>query len=419
MIIIFTILIEAIQFLKLILGESPKTANPGLNSPPNSNHKESTKLEGSLNHTSHLNISGASPALVRSEETLRGRSSSFTKIKPEPRLSKSRARAATRSPGSEDEQPAASCQYVGDTSHSTINTTTGSVRRRTNNNNSTVNISQNVSKVQNILDGDLCPAPAPPASSGRLCMFLVAVLVAGCALLAVAVVQEAGLAWPALVPDTSADTAEHWRSVRRQFSAELGQLKPMFPNQSAATWRMVAATLKAPLHPLPDYPGVLLLAAPPSATPTARCLASHLVRISSAALAVPGITAPLASQLIIQASDLAAADPDSAKQQLTATLHDTLGSWGTAAILGLEQLQPTAALTLHAFADNSNAPYKQAALVLVLEVGEGGAECNPETRAERELGGAWAALGQDKLSALVSRVVVSVASVAAEDGAVC
>ena len=118
-------------------------------------------------------------------------------------------------------------------------------------------------------------------------------------------------------------------------------------------------------------------------------------------------------------TDVATTDADSAKQQLTATLHDTLGSWGTAAILGLEQLQPTAALTLHAFADNSNAPYKQAALVLVLEVAEGGAECNPETRAERELGGVWAALGQDKLSALVSRVVVSVASVAAEDGAVC
>ncbi|MCP4466547.1 MAG: hypothetical protein GY813_07350 [Halieaceae bacterium] len=86
------------------------------------------------------------------------------------------------------------------------------------------------------------------------------------------------------------------------------------------------------------------------------------------------------------------------------------------ALLHLELLHPAAALTLHAFTDNSNAPYKQAVLVATLEVAEGGGGgCKLEQVAERALASLWdAELGPDKLAALLSRLVVRVVEVQEE-----
>ena len=111
-------------------------------------------------------------------------------------------------------------------------------------------------------------------------------------------------------------------------------------------------------------------------------------------------------------------NPDTAKK-----LHDTLRTWSVAGINHLEKLQPTAALTLHAFADNSNAPYTQAVMVYTLELEEEEEvqeDCNLEAKVEKQLFKVWREeLGLDKFSALISRVVVSVASVRPESGAVC
>lgn len=114
-------------------------------------------------------------------------------------------------------------------------------------------------------------------------------------------------------------------------------------------------------------------------------------------------------------------DPLAAKQELTSLLHSSLATGGAAALLGLATLHPQAAITLHAFTDNSNAPYKQAVLVATLEVEEveQAADCRQEVRAERALTRAWGELGPDKLAALLSRLVVTVAEVQQEDAAAC
>ena len=220
-----------------------------------------------------------------------------------------------------------------------------------------------------------------------------------------------------LVPDT--DTAEHWQLVRKEVRSDLLKMKARFPNQSFTTWNKVGATLISPLHPLPDYPGVLLIVSPPSATPTTQCLASQLVEVSAAALARPGMMSPHPSQLFIQAGDLTSLGPDTAKQRLTVKLLDTLRTWGVVGINHLEKLQPAAALTLHAFADNSSAPYTQAVIVLTLELDEEEMnqeeDCNLEARVKKQLFEVWRKeLSIDKISALISRVVVSVASVRPE-----
>ena len=141
---------------------------------------------------------------------------------------------------------------------------------------------------------------------------------------------------------------------------ELLTLRTHFPNQtSPGFWTLVSATLKAPMHPLPDYPGVLLLLSDTLSRDTANCLASRLVEISSKVLARPGLIPPPAPSLVLPASSLPA-DPADSKQHLTDKLYAALGLGSAVALLDLEKIDPVAALTLHAFADNTNAPFKQA-----------------------------------------------------------
>ena len=89
-----------------------------LNSPPNSNHKESTKLGVSQLNMSE--VSASSPALARSEDTQRERKEgSFTKIKgfnSSRNESKRGSRVKMSDSQSEDDQPSGSCQFVGDKS---------------------------------------------------------------------------------------------------------------------------------------------------------------------------------------------------------------------------------------------------------------------------------------------------------------
>ena len=403
---------------------SPTNAGQDLNcldSPPNSNHKNSTKLGVSQFNMSEVNF--ASPTLARTEDTMRERKErGLIKIKNTRNISRQDAREKQSDSQSEDDQPSGSCQFVGD--QSTIN---NSLRRRGDRSlGNSLSASIDSSKVENL--HNVSPLPEKPLGSGLSCwQWFVILSVAIPSFFLYSVYKEAGLgpftSLLVMVPDTDTNTAEHWQLVRKEFRSDMAKVKARFPNQSATTWKMVSATLKAPLHPLPDYPGVLLIVSPPSATPTAQCLASQLVKVSAAALARPGMISPHPSQLFIQAGDLTSLGPDTAKQRLTNKLHDTLRTWGVAGINHLEKLQPTAALTLHAFADNANAPYTQAVMVITLELDEEEdiqEDCNLEARVERQLFEVWKEdLGLDKFSALISRVVVSVASVRPESGDMC
>ena len=400
-------------------------------SPPNSDHKNSTRINESQQDMA------ASPALFRMEDTQANTSSrvtrntSYTKIKDRSGLEKSlnnSSRHSTRLMSSselfnDDDQPSAKTHYVGgNTSHaSTINNSRNTTSKRNitlDNNNSVAG-----NKTQNILN---VSPPTPASKSSSSCCKMISGLVLGAALIAlVAIVHETGVAGvkQSVLKHISGsssdklDSAEHWQMVRRHFSRDLGQLRKQFPSQSNNTWRMIGATLKSPMQTLPDYPGVLLILSPESAVTAAECLTSQLLATSSSALSSPGTLSP--GSLILRSETYDHLDPDTAKQLLTDSLHHSLSSWRAAGITHLDKLHPTAALTLHAFADNSNAPYKQAVMIFTItgaeeEVAE--EDCNLETKVEKILGRVWESeLGRDKLSALLSRVVVSVAVVRGEE----
>lgn len=391
-------------------------------SPPNSGYKESTRMgqsfdksASSMHDSSQLELSGASPALPRSEErsvSQKGntiKAASFTKIRPGIKnTSRTRQVKAKYSDEdlTDDDQPSGSCHFVGENSNVT-----------------NLSSASTLTKMSRRSNHDITPPQASKGSSVCKCIWVTTVLCL--AMILVTVVRDPDWDSSSLLPPSEPlhSSAEHWKQVRGSVSAELSSLKIQFPNQTKPFWRLVAATLKAPLYPLPDYPGVLLLVSPPALSSLTTCLASKLLEISSRALLSPGAPPPPPSSLLIRAGDLSTLHPDTAKRQLTEALHTNLGSWATAAVLDLASLHPTAALTLHAFADNTNAPYRQAVLVLTLSghlESEQAGGCKLEARVERLLGSVWReTLSVDKFSALVSRIVVSVAELQPENQQVC
>jgi len=419
-------------------------------SPPNSGYKESTRMETSLDNSPasaslNMDLSGASPAFFRGGEenmgaktrsntspnTSRSKQSSFTKVRTLSRTPLQKKNKSSRKPensdseGSsevEDDQPSGSCQFVGESSmasnrststmnNTTMGSTNTSVRR--NGNSSVRKPSQSISSPATTSKAPISQTHVSKTNS--FCSCLGWVFVSALAMLVYAVTMEGGR--DQLLQATSEQhTAEHWEETKNIFMADLRSLASNFPNQSSTTWKMVSATLKSPMNTHPEYPGVLVLLSTPSSLATANCLATKLVELSSKSFSKPGLVPPPSHQLVIPAHSLPSIDPHTAKEQLTSLLHTSLSTWGATAITSLHLLHPIPALTLHAFADNSNAPYKQAALILSLSGELEGEQHTAEQRAEKILIREWSKeLGEDKLYALISRLIVSVAEVQRED----
>jgi len=434
------------KLTQILNGKSPLPQ-----SPPNSGFKESTRMETSMDSPASgslkMDLSGASPALFRGGEeklasqsrsskanTSKSKQSSFTKLRsvsrtPLQKKNKSgRKKDDSESEGSsegEDDQPSGSCQFVGENSltsnmsSSTINNTMGSTASVKRKGNSSVRqLSQSVTSPATTSTAPTSPPAVSKSSS--VCSCLGWVFVAALAMIVYAVTMEGGKDNLKLLSTPNPDQTQHWVNTRNMFRADLRSLVTKFPNQTSSTWKMVSATLKSPMSSHPEYPGVLVLLSTPSSMATANCLANKLVEMSSKSFSKPGLAPPPPNQLVIPALSLPSVDPHAAKEQLTSLLHSSLSSWGATAITSLHLLHPVPALTLHAFADNSNAPYKQAVLILSLsEELDDDSISTVEKRAERVLIREWGKeLGEDKLYALISRLVVSVAEVQREEGEV-
>merc|ERR1719219_1522733 len=227
-------------------------------------------------------LSGASPALPRSEERTvsqkrTSKVSSFTKIRPGVKnTSRTRQVKAKYSDDelTEDDQPSGSCHFVGEKSNVTNISSASTLTKMS-------RASLNVT-----------PPQASKGSSVCKCVWVSTVLCL--AVLLAAVVRDPDWSSASLLPPTEQlhSSASHWKQVRKSVSAEVSSLKIQFPNQTKAFWRVVASTLKSPLHPLPDYPGVLLLVSSPAQSSLTSCLASKLVEVSSRALLSPGSPPP-------------------------------------------------------------------------------------------------------------------------------
>jgi hypothetical protein len=413
-------------------------------SPPNSSYKESTRMETSLGssppsaslvkgpqsvqnlnprNTSH----GASPNLVRGEDVMgKGRrtNTSLTRLKSKKKNKRSEDEL------SEDDQPSGSCQFVG--SH-VSNLSSSTLNDKTVNYSFSSNTSRTRQRKREPSPvPPVCPpCPCVPEDPGpksfllTLCKWLSVVCILSMLMLLFALSsQPQGRHMLFAQPESFQLSAEHWDQTKKQVMMGIKNLRSKFPNQTKSTWVLISSTIKSPMQPSPEYPGVLLLLSSPSTRLTSHCLAKYLLLTTSQALSRPGLTPPSTSELAILPSSLSPS-PHTAKTQLTDRLQAALSDGAATVIFDLHRLHPVPALTLHAFADNSNAPHKRAVLLATLteviskdEEGlssEAGGDNSPENRAEKVLKEKWAEeLGYDKYYALVSRLVINVVDVKEE-----
>jgi len=429
--------------IQILNGKSPLPQ-----SPPNSGFKESTRMDSPANSSMKSDISGASPSFFRGDDVKRktlknagkqsnnnsNNESKYTKLRETPLQKKNRSR---RKPGEnsesecsevEDDQPSGSCQFVGESSitsnlsNSTINNSTlGTNSCMKRKGNTSVKLSQSVASPASTSKAQVSPPSVSKTNSISSCFGWVVPVAVLIILYAVFLEGQDNN----LLSKSNLNTNQDWEGARNQFKTELRALVTKFPNQSNTTWKMISATLKSPMSTRSEYPGVLVLLSSPSSLDTANCLASKLVELASKSFSKPGLQPPSSKQLVISSLSLPSIDPLQAKEELTSLLHSSLSTWGATAITSLNQLHPLTALTLHAFADNTNAPYKQAAIVLSVSDNYNNIEDqdhaektgnNVDKRAERALAREWInELGDDKLYALISRLVVSVAEVKREE----
>jgi len=310
---------------------------------------------------------------------------------------------------SEDDQPSGRVQYVGN------NPQTSTISNRS----STSLIKSSIS----------CPPVAvssSPAKAGSF-MPIISLLFVGAAAAVMATSMYAETRPKHILyagPDPL--SAAHWNQTRADFTSNLKKLRMAMPKQTRESWLTISSAIKQTLQPIPEYPAVLLLLVKQPSENTGACLASRLVATAAEALERPETSFSSNNDNIIQAEAFTTANTNELKGLLTDRLHKTLSSIATVALLHLEKIDPEVALTLHAFTDNSNAPYKQAALILTLSDPSSPSPTDPqaptskfptlEARAEDFLNEVWGeSMGQDKVYALISRLAVNVVEVMPEE----
>ncbi|XP_078686075.1 torsin-1A-interacting protein 2-like [Branchiostoma floridae x Branchiostoma belcheri] len=186
------------------------------------------------------------------------------------------------------------------------------------------------------------------------------------------------------------------------YKEHVRKLKTMFPNQNKRAWTVVGAMGRALLYPpaIITQPAVLLVAAMPGTHDTAKCVARHIAQ---------GFDK---RPTIIHGEKLRDLDADEAKKHLDEVLHAGFSQGGKAALVySLQDIPLQANLIFHSYCDNTNAPYKETAIILVLQLEEpismdrSNSEIEGEVldRLQSHLG-RGGVLDIDKVGALMSRM---------------
>ncbi|XP_013412694.1 torsin-1A-interacting protein 2 [Lingula anatina] len=208
-----------------------------------------------------------------------------------------------------------------------------------------------------------------------------------------------------------------YEKLAKDFGEKVNLLQLEAPQQNAKTWKILKAATKSILrNPSPEQPAVLLMASTPEGSPTMECLAKKLGNIIHETLNLSQPTA-------IKTGSYRNEKPDVVKEQIDQILHQDFENGHRAAILDqMQNIPPIAALMLHAYCDNVNAPYKNVVIILTitLETDAQSASELQESSVETFLTKIWRkGLDDDKIGALLSRVANNIVIIKKDESLSC
>jgi hypothetical protein len=206
-------------------------------------------------------------------------------------------------------------------------------------------------------------------------------------------------------PPVNIRSADDWEKMRNQLRDEMKELRTRFPAQDKEVFKNIFTGLTTGMQKSPDRPGVLVLLSTLEGGRTVSCMMENILRTTASYFteSSSGI-----KEFMINGSLI------TTQKQFHNDLTSKLSQYGMVGVEGLEKMKGSAAIALHAAADDSNAPYKNGILVLSLE-GSGIKEpCLPSRKAEELLTRYWSDLNEDKIPPLIARVTPDVVEIQPE-----
>lgn len=193
------------------------------------------------------------------------------------------------------------------------------------------------------------------------------------------------------------------------FSEKVDELKGKYTEQNERLWRVVKSCTRHVFDSQEvTYPAVLLMVSERGNAAQAAALAEDVGQRFESILSEQASLSKAASLNLTVLPGKVEANKQ--KLDLDNWLKQKLNDPHTAVILNhLEILSPEAALLLHDYCDNNNAPYKRVMLILGLYLEQ---PVDSPQAAELELKKMWMSkLSEDKVGALLSRVANNIALV--------
>ncbi|XP_052790994.1 torsin-1A-interacting protein 2-like [Mya arenaria] len=199
----------------------------------------------------------------------------------------------------------------------------------------------------------------------------------------------------------------------KMYKPKFEAIRRKYPSQSTRFWKVIGSAIKRLINvPLSTYPAVIILAVPEGSTKVGTCLAKELVTNLNS---IFNHTDPA----YIDALSLNSVSAEKMKLDMDKRLISVLSDSRGVVIDHIESLKPQAALLFHGYCDGDNAPYKDAAFILVLHTStsEHGIR---DAKVEEILTELWGRdLGIDEMPALLSRIANSVAVLLPEQNVNC
>ena len=207
-------------------------------------------------------------------------------------------------------------------------------------------------------------------------------------------------------------------SVFEKYTLGIDDLRAKFPQQSSRLWRTLKSSAKHVLNDTdPEYPVVILMAAPKENSYLTQCIAELAAKEFQSSLT--GYSGDVKTSDINHFKGLLdGQQKEKLDIEMTRTFTESGGK--SFVIVNLQALAPEAALILHGFCDNDNAPYKDVMIVMTLHFDPKDLKLNENKRiaegdVETYLRNLWGrGLVADKVGALLSRVGNNIVLVADE-----
>ncbi|XP_064616100.1 uncharacterized protein LOC135480248 [Liolophura sinensis] len=201
-----------------------------------------------------------------------------------------------------------------------------------------------------------------------------------------------------------------------QFKTRMSDLRGKFPAQSARSWKVLhVATKHIVENPQPVYPAVVLMVGVENTLPTMSCIGSQMVSMLNQ---LYNVSRDVNGETKILAMELNQNTPAQEKKDLDKKLRKAFSSGNKGAMLvNVERLSPEAALMLHSYCDNDNAPFTNVLLMLQLVTDKLQTEdLGKQQAVEGFMMALWEKqLGVDRIMALFSRIANNIIPISPEE----